>query len=349
MIVTIIGARPQFIKAAIVSKALLKRNIEERILHTGQHYDEQMSDVFFRELGLPPYEKNLNVGSGTHAKQTADMMINIEEYLLDHQERIKAVLLYGDTNSTLAGALVAAKLGIKIIHIEAGLRSFNKSMPEEVNRIITDHLSDILFCPSIQSVNQLRQEGITRGVYETGDVMYDALLHFKGVVDKFDSKNIYEGSFALLTIHRPSNTDDPSNLDRIFDALSKSSVPLVWPIHPRALKVIKDNGKSIPANIIVKEPFSYFEMLRALNLCERVITDSGGVQKEAYWMKKPCITLRSETEWIETLHHNWNTVVGTDANKIEDALKLKIDPNTWTELYGRGSAAEQIADVIAKI
>ncbi|MBS1949738.1 MAG: UDP-2,3-diacetamido-2,3-dideoxy-D-glucuronic acid 2-epimerase [Cytophagales bacterium] len=348
MIVTIIGARPQFIKAAIVSKALSQQNIEEMIIHTGQHYDARMSDIFFNELGLK-YTQNLNIGSGSHAAQTAEMMIKIEEILQQKLSETEAVLLYGDTNSTLAGAIVASKLGIKIIHVEAGLRSFNKNMPEEINRIMTDHVSDFLFCSSDHSVIQLKKEGIDKNVYEVGDVMYDAMLYFGSIANEMIPDSFLNTPFFLATIHRPQNIDNKEILGNILSAFAQSPVPLVWPLHPRAKKAITNFGLPIPENVTIREPFSYFEMLKALRLCDKVITDSGGLQKESYWMRKPCITLRNETEWVETLHHQWNVTVGTEINKIVEAMKIEVPQNSWTQLYGDGTSAKKIATIISEV
>jgi UDP-N-acetylglucosamine 2-epimerase len=348
MIVTVVGARPQFIKAAVVSKALVKIGLTEKIIHTGQHYDDKMSDVFWRELKLPGYVSNLNVGSGTHGEQTAQMIVKIESYLLQQKGEVKGVLLYGDTNSTIAGAIVAAKLNIPIIHVEAGLRSFNRTMPEEINRIVTDRLSHILFCPSQISVEQLAQEGITERVFDVGDVMYDALLTFKE--NEPESQPIpFDGPFVLLTIHRASNTDDVNNLKNIFSAIQNSSLKFLWPVHPRSGKVIREHNLDVPDNLIMVDPLSYVQMLKALERCEKVVTDSGGLQKEAYWMKKQCITLRSESEWVETFHNGWNTLVGADGEKLHKALLAKPLPNTWRQLYGDGSASEKIAMTIREI
>lgn len=354
MIVTIIGARPQFIKAAVVSKAFQEVGVEEKIIHTGQHYDEEMSAVFWKELGIPKYEVNLNVGSGTHGQQTAQMIVKVEEYLISHKEKIKGVLLYGDTNSTIAGSIAASKLGIKIIHIESGLRSFNKMMPEEVNRVVTDHLSDLLFCPSQHSVDQLKKEGITDHVYNVGDVMYDALLQFSLVAQQKASKENTlafptDEPFYLLTVHRPSNTDEPQNLRQILDALSSFSTKCVWPVHPRTKRILSESGQVIPSNVVMTSPFSYFDMLMALKHCEKVMTDSGGLQKEAYWMRKPCITLRTETEWVETLANNWNILTGPNEQKIIQAMRTPVDNSTWTNLYGDGNAAKYIARKIKEI
>ncbi|NRB54356.1 MAG: UDP-N-acetylglucosamine 2-epimerase, partial [Saprospiraceae bacterium] len=238
MIVTIIGARPQFVKAAVVSKALQDERIEEKIIHTGQHYDERMSNIFWEELGIPPYDVNLGVGSQRHGAQTAEMIQKIELYFVDHQDKIKGILLYGDTNSTLAGSIVASKMKpFKVIHIEAGLRSFNRHMPEEINRIVTDHLSDILFCSSDSSVQQLRKESVIGEIYEVGDVMYDAVKTFGPIADR--SVNLADllpfdaDAFLLATIHRPANTDNPENLSNIIDTLGALDLPCLWPVHPR--------------------------------------------------------------------------------------------------------------------
>ncbi len=347
MIVTIIGARPQFIKAAVVSKQLLLAGIEEKIIHTGQHYDEQMSAVFWKELGIPPCEMNLNVGSGSHGVQTAQMLIRIEEYLQENFQKIKAVLVYGDTNSTMAAALAASKLGIKIIHVESGLRSFNREMPEEINRVMTDHLADILFCPSNSSVEQLAREGIVNNVFDVGDVMYDALLQFSGLSRNEQLKKF--NGHVLMTIHRPSNTDNLNNLNNIFAAIAQSSYQFIWPVHPRTTRVLDDNYISLPQNLTIVAPFSYFEMLHVLLNCSKVMTDSGGLQKEAYWMRKPCITLRNDTEWTETLHHEWNILTGSDTRKIQEALVRNIEPGTWKPLYGDGNASGQIALILKKM
>ena len=350
MLVTIIGARPQFIKAAVVSKALKDAGVDEKIIHTGQHYDHKMSEVFWTELGIPPYEINLNVGSGTHGEQTAQMIVKIEKYLLENRRAIKGVLLYGDTNSTLSGAIAASKLEIPVVHVEAGLRSFNRSMPEEINRIVTDHLSSLLFCSSPTGVLQLQKEGITKNVYEVGDVMYDALLTFSGRLNgSMSQAHLPEDDFYLLTVHRQSNTDDPANLRAIFNAIDSWPGRFVWPVHPRTKKAFSDHGMEVPSNLQLANPFSYFEMLTALNKCLKVLTDSGGVQKEAYWMKKPCITLRQETEWVETLANNWNILTGPDTQKIQDAIAKKIDPSSWQELYGDGRASEKIAAKILEL
>ena len=354
MLITILGARPQFVKAAVVSRKLKEKGIDEKIIHTGQHYDENMSEVFWRELDIPRYEMNLNVGSGSHGEQTAQMIVKIERYILENRQAIKGMVLYGDTNSTIAGSIVASKMGIPIIHIEAGLRSFNRAMPEEINRIVTDHLSEILFCPSITSVIQLQKEGVTKNVFDVGDVMYDALLTFTDIAERTAKNKNGNGqfpheSFHLLTIHRPVNTDDEKNLRAIMAAVQLIDKKCVWPVHPRTGKIMMDKKIEIPSNLTMLSPFSYFEMLAALKQCDKVITDSGGVQKEAYWMKKPCVTLRDETEWIETLDNHWNILTGANTDFITESVRKEIDKSTWKPLYGDGQASDKIATIIKEL
>lgn len=348
MIVSIIGARPQFVKAAVVSAALKSAGIEERIVHTGQHYDEKMSNVFWDELGLPPCYLNLGAGSGTHGAQTALMIEKLEQFLLNTDKEVKAVVLYGDTNSTLAGSIVASKLQIPIVHIEAGLRSFNRSMPEEINRIVTDHLSSLLFCSSQDAVDQLSKEGITKNVFNTGDVMYDALKVFSDKAEKEiylnDILPFADQNFHLMTLHRPSNTDNPGNLMNILKGVEYSGVKTLWPLHPRLKEKI--SSVTMPSNIFIIEPLSYFQMMVALKKCSVVLTDSGGLQKEAYWLQKPCITLREETEWTETLNNGWNQLTGPDTEKIIAAFQNMPAKATWQSLYGQGNSSQQIVSII---
>jgi UDP-GlcNAc3NAcA epimerase len=350
MIVTVVGARPQFVKAAILSRALRNAGIEEIIIHTGQHYDEKMSDVFWSELGLPECAINLETGSGAHGAQTARMIEKMEHFLLSLRPSPKALLLYGDTNSTLSGSIVASKMQLPIIHVEAGLRSFNRSMPEEINRIVTDHLSSLLFCSSDKSVQQLATEGITEGVFNTGDIMFDAVKMFTAEAEKrIDIDGLLpfpERPFCLLTLHRPSNTENDQYISAILSAIKAIGMPVIWPIHPRLRSKITQ--MDIPENIYTTDPLSYFEMLTALKYCYKVFTDSGGLQKEAYWMQKPCITLRSETEWIETIHDGWNTIVGADAMLINQAFNRKVDAGSWYPVYGDGGAGRIIAGHIKK-
>ncbi len=348
-ILTIVGARPQFVKAAVVSEALSDLNIPEKIIHTGQHYDHEMSTIFWEELNIPVPALNLGIGSGSHGEQTGIMLQKLESYILQEPELPTALMVYGDTNSTLAGALVASKLHIPVIHVEAGLRSFNKAMPEEINRIMTDHISDILFCSSDQGVKQLKREGISKGVFNVGDVMYDALLTFSEIakqkVSLSDITSLKKDQFILTTIHRPSNTDNEDHLKNIMEAFSKIEQQILWPVHPRNKNKIEQ--LDLPANLVLSEPVSYFEMMVLLNNCQKVITDSGGLQKEAYWMKKQCITVRNETEWIETLDGKWNTLTGPYAERIVRAVNSNPETN-WVPLYGQGFSSSDIANIIKK-
>ncbi|MGK2960755.1 MAG: non-hydrolyzing UDP-N-acetylglucosamine 2-epimerase [Gemmatimonadaceae bacterium] len=349
MIVTVVGARPQFVKAAVVSRALSDAGVVERIVHTGQHYDEKMSGVFWRELGLPGVFRNLEVGSGGHGAQTGRIMERLESHLLESSHRPRGMLLYGDTNSTLAAALVAAKLAIPIFHVEAGLRSYNRSMPEEVNRVVTDTLSTLLYCPGDNARDQLAREGITSGVEIVGDVMLDAFMTFREIARRFpEPANAWNAAGsrrrALLTLHRQGNTDSPARIDMLLARLRDMPVEVLWPVHPRLAGHI---GKiDLPANVKATEPLSYFEMLRTLERAEVVITDSGGLQKEAYWSRLPCVTLRSETEWVETLEGGWNTLIGDDLSSLESAV-LSTPRSAWAEMYGDGRAAVRIAGSIA--
>lgn len=343
-IVSIIGARPQFIKAAVVSKEIIKRDgIEEVLVHTGQHYDENMSKVFFDELEIPKPDYNLGVGSASHAVQTGEMLIKIEKVLMD--EKPDWVLVYGDTNSTIAGALAATKLHIKIAHVEAGLRSFNKLMPEEINRITTDRISDLLLVPSQNALTLLEKEGLAENSLFVGDVMFDSILFYQKMAEEKSSlQNITdENDFYLATVHRAENTDDKERLQNIFSAFSEMDKPVILPLHPRTrskLDKIEYND-----NVKIIEPVSYLEMILLLKNSSKVLTDSGGLQKEAYFMQKPCITLRDETEWIETLNGNWNFIVGTD----KDLILEKISVDTFDEqgeYYGDGKAGEKIVNAL---
>ncbi|MFZ1292136.1 MAG: UDP-N-acetylglucosamine 2-epimerase (non-hydrolyzing) [Melioribacteraceae bacterium] len=340
-IIEIIGARPQFIKAAVVSKQLRKdEKIKDIILHTGQHYDENMSKVFFDELQIPKPDYNLNVGSGNHGKQTALMLEGIEKILID--EKPDWVLVYGDTNSTIAGSLAASKLHIKIAHVEAGLRSFNRLMPEEINRITTDHISDILFAPTQNAMNLLAKEGLKERSYFSGDVMFDSVLFYKNLAEEKFSLNQITNleEFYLTTIHRQENTDDINNLQNIFTAFSNLDFPVLIPLHPRTQKYLAQINFS--ENVEIIEPVSYLEMLILLKNCKKVLTDSGGLQKEAFFLQKQCITLRNETEWIETLENNWNFIVGTDIQKIINSVK-SIPTSKQKKYFGDGNAGEIIA------
>ena len=322
-IVTIVGARPQFIKAAPVSRELRKQHTEV-LVHTGQHYDENMSAVFFRELEIPEPDCNLGIGSGSHGQQTGAMLGGIEAVLIAEQP--DWVLVYGDTNSTLAGALAAAKLHIKVAHVEAGLRSFNRRMPEEVNRVLTDHVSDMLFCPTQTAVKNLAREGLTEGVHLVGDVMHEALLwaaeraRTQSVI--LDRLVLMKKGFLLATVHRAENTDDPVRLRAIVEALVSLDDPIVFPIHPRTRKALdRLEFPTLPSRVKVIEPVGYLDMVHLEQSARTIMTDSGGIQKEAYWLGVPCVTLRDETEWVETVESGWNVLVGADTERIVGAAK----------------------------
>lgn len=346
-IVTIIGARPQFIKAAPVSRAIRRRN-EEILVHTGQHYDENMSEIFFRELDIPLPDYNLAIGSGSHGWQTGHMLIAIEDILL--KSKPDAVLVYGDTNSTLAGALAASKLLIPLVHVEAGLRSFNKAMPEEQNRILTDHVSDMLLCPTQTAVANLAKEGIRRGVYNTGDVMYDAVLYNKDIArtksDVLDRLNLQSRGYILATVHRAENTDNKDRLSAIIEAFNRCGERIVFPVHPRTLKYISEYGLALGSNIMVTEPVGYLDMLMLESNAAKIVTDSGGVQKEAYFLGIPCITLREQTEWVETVSAGWNIIADSDERIILNAI-MNFNPSSDRPPYfGDGHAAQKIAEIL---
>jgi len=343
-VVTVVGARPQFIKAAPVSR-VLRQHHTEVLVHTGQHYDENMSAVFFAELDLPQPDVNLGVGSGSHGAQTAAMLAGIEHVLL--VEKPDRVLVYGDTNSTLAGALAAAKLHIPVAHVEAGLRSFNRVMPEEINRVLTDHISDLLFCPSQTAVDNLAAEGITRGVHLVGDVMADALLwaaeRARVQSTILEQVGVQEKGYLLATVHRAENTDDPARLRTILDAFAAFDEPIVFPIHPRTqARIATLNLKSKIQNLKSIAPVGYLDMVRLEQSARMILTDSGGIQKEAYWLGVPCVTLRDETEWVETVHAGWNVLVGADTARIVAAVREFAPPKERPVLYGDGRAAERM-------
>ena len=351
-IVSIVGARPQFIKASSVSKALRQTKLQEFIIHTGQHYDYAMSRALFDEMELPAPNVNLEVGSGTHGKQTGEMLMKIEKVLI--VEKPDWVIVYGDTNSTLAGALSAVKLHIPVAHVEAGLRSFNKVMPEEHNRILTDHCSDLLFCPTKVSVENLKNEGIICGVHLVGDVMYDSVLYNIKLAEKkskiLKKLKLKPKSYMLATIHRAENTDHSNRLRSIFEAfeqISSDEIPVIIPLHPRTQKIMSEYGLSLKYAQVIK-PVTYLDMLLLEKYAKMILTDSGGVQKEAFWMKVPCITLRNETEWGETVETGWNVVIGTDKEKIVKTVKSFKTGNSLPELYGNGRAAERIVEILAE-
>jgi UDP-GlcNAc3NAcA epimerase len=372
-LVTIVGARPQFIKAGAVTRAIQRYNqkrpypqrLQEILFHTGQHYDYLMDRVFFEELKLPKPDYHLGVGSGSHAKQTGMMMERIEAVL--KKEKPMVVMVCGDTNSTLAGALAAAKLNIPVAHVEAGLRSYNRTMPEEINRLLTDHLSTLLFCPTAHAVQNLLKEGIKDGkgrvVKKVGDVMYDSILYYSEVAEKkstiLKDLNLYFSTpnselktqnYYLATIHRAENTDDPWRLKSILKALNEigRNTPVVLPLHPRTKKMIETHHLFFEfKNIKFIKPVSYLNMLQVEKNAKAILTDSGGIQKEAYWLKVPCFTLRDETEWVETVQSGWNTLVEAETKKIiEEVKNLKKERllKNRAKVFGDGKASEKIIE-----
>jgi UDP-GlcNAc3NAcA epimerase len=318
----------------------------EILIHTGQHYDYEMSDIFFKEMDIPKPDYNLGIGSGAHGYQTGKMMNEIEKVLLD--EKPDCVIVYGDTNSTLAGALVAAKMCIKVVHVEAGLRSFDKTMPEEINRKLTDHASDILFCPTHTGVKNLEREGIVRGVYFVGDVMLDALNFNRKIAQKnsqiIKNLELEEGNYFVITVHRPSNTENKKNMENIIEALVKLKRKVIFPVHPRTKKslIICGLWEKIPENVILIPPLGYLDMLNLLQNADKILTDSGGIQKEAYILGVQCITLRDNTEWVETLEDGWNSLVGASVEKILEAINKSKPKKEKTNIFGNGDASKII-------
>jgi UDP-GlcNAc3NAcA epimerase len=381
-IVTIIGARPQFIKAAPVSRAIRNYNlkkpasqINEIIVHTGQHFDADMSDIFFKELDIPRPDYNLGINSASHGAMTGRMLEKIEEILI--KEKPEWVLVYGDTNSTLAGALAAVKLHIPVAHVEAGLRSFNREMPEEHNRVLTDHCADILFCPTETAVNNLRNEGFTNIVNDgklvesidsslfaphaspltlnVGDTMYDSVLQFVSSARQkstiINDLGLKPKDYLLATIHRPYNTDVPENLLNILSAFIEIGKPVVFPVHPRTKRKIAalNNAlqeKGVSNNVLSIEPVGYLDMLVLEENAHLILTDSGGMQKEAYFLGVPCVTFRPETEWVETVEAGWNVVVGANRKKIVNAVNSFKPNDKRPDLYGDGRAGERILEFL---
>ena len=346
-IVSIVGARPQFIKAVLVSRELRKKH-KEVLVHTGQHYDIELSKIFFDELGIPEPDYNLGIGSDTHARQTARMMISIEDTLV--AEKPDLVLVYGDTNSTLAGALTAVKLHIPVAHVEAGPRMFDKDIPEEVNRVLTDHVSSFLFAPTQTAVDNLKREGVTEGVYLTGDVMLDSFRQFSQVA-KRNSRILHElglgrGKYLLATVHRARNTEIEENLKNIVAAFCNTDEKIVFPIHPRTVKYLKQYrlyGQLRDAsNVRLIAPVGYLDSIILTQNAKKILTDSGGLQKEAYFSKVPCITLDEVTGWPETVEDGWNTLVSSNKEKIIEAVKHFEPRGKQRKVFGDGKAAERI-------
>ncbi len=351
-ILTILGARPQFIKAGSVSREIAKYNdIQEVIVHTGQHYDANMSDVFFEEMKIPKPHYFLGIGGKSHGAMTGQMIEKIEEVAV--KENPDWIMVYGDTNSTLAGAIVAGKLHVKLAHVEAGLRSFNMKMPEEINRILTDRVSQILFCPTDTAINNLAKEGFNNfdcKIVKSGDVMQDGAMFYKQFAQR--PKIQFQDTFILCTIHRAENTDDKIRLQNIFGALAEISKDqqIVLPLHPRTKKIIEKEKLNISENITIIDPVGYLQMVWLIDNCSLVMTDSGGLQKEAFFFKKPCITLRDETEWVELIENKFNVIVGADKSAILEAYNDKkyFSTNFNLDLYGGGRASENIIQELIK-
>jgi len=361
-LLNVVGARPQFIKVGPVLRAIEEHNrehpdcpIQEVLVHTGQHYDYEMSRVFFEELKLKEPDYHLGVGSGSHAYQTGEMLKRIEEVLL--KEEPDWVLVYGDTNTTLAGALAAAKLHIPVAHVEAGLRSFNKRMPEEINRVLTDHVSDLLFCPTQTAVENLKKEGITQGVHLVGDVMYDSVLYNAKLAEQksniLKELRLKPKEYALATIHRAENTDNPERLRAIFQALgeiARDLMPVIVPLHPRTQKRLCKMKLALKKAQVL-QPVSYLDMLLLEKNAKIILTDSGGVQKEAFFFRVPCVTLREETEWVETVEVGWNILAGYNCSKIVESVLQMVQgdsskPQRHTYPYGNGKTARRIVSLL---
>lgn len=347
-IFSIVGARPQFIKLAPLSAALAGVH-EECIVHTGQHYDYAMSEKIFDDLGIRKPDIHLGTGTGSHAVQTAEMMVKLEAAMIEKKPDI--IIVFGDTNSTLAGAMAAAKLTIPIIHIEAGLRSYNRSMPEEINRIVADHVSEYLFVPTQTAVDILKKEGLAEKTFLTGDIMVDTMknnlqiaLNKSTIVQDLKLENT---TFNLLTLHRNYNVDDTTILEHILDQLQQLEEKIIFPVHPRTRKMLASSYK-MPANIHLTEPQGYLDFIALENSCKRIITDSGGIQKEAYILRKPCITLRTETEWVETVKENWNCLITPTDKHIAEKIKNFNTPKTQQDIFGK-NVTEKMVSIINTI
>jgi UDP-GlcNAc3NAcA epimerase len=354
-IATVVGARPQFIKAAVLSR-VLRRDcpaVREVLIHTGQHYDAEMSDVFFHELDIPKPDYHLAVGGGSHGQNTGRMLERVEQVLM--AERPDCVLVYGDTDSTLAGILAGVKLHIRGAHVEAGLRSFNRRMPEEINRVLTDHASDLLFTPTDAATRNLSREGISGNhVCQAGDVMYDAALFYASAAEResriLETLGVPRQGYMLATIHRPQNTDDRDTMCSILEGFAASPRPIVWPVHPRARKQIQEFNLELPPTVLPIAPVGYLDMVQLERNAALIGTDSGGVQKEAFFHGVPCITLRDETEWVELVDSGWNRLVSPrDVRALAHVLQQPIGPGrSDIAPYGTGQAGEAIAAVLAR-
>ncbi len=348
-IMTVVGARPEFIQTAPVTKAIRRRHTEI-LVHTGQHYDDNMSKVFFHDLGIPQPEINLEVGSGSHAAMTGQIMTRVEEAML--REKPDWVVVFGDTNSTIGAALAAAKIHIPVAHIEAGLRSYDRKMPEEINRVMADHISNVLFPPTQAAVDNLRKEGITEGVYLVGDVRVDVVLGMVETArtrqaDLFAQTRLTAGEpFALATIHRASNTDDRARLTDIVNAFNTLELPVVLPVHPRLKKMMGEFGLSFSGNVRAVEPLGFVDMVALLDAGKIVVTDSGGLQKEAYMLRRPCVTVRVTTEWIETVDSGWNRLTEPGDFKAAVSAALQPPPAEHPDFYGAFGVSDRIVDVL---
>lgn len=348
-ILSIVGARPQFIKHAPLSREIRKYH-KEVLVHTGQHYDSNMSKIFFKELDIPEPNYNLGIGSASHGEQTGKMLIEIEKTLL--KENPDLIIVYGDTNSTLAGAIAASKLNLKVAHVEAGLRSFDRTMPEEINRVLTDHISDLLFCPTETAVLNLKNEGITTGVYSVGDVMLDALEYNLKIAEEkatvMEDLGLSSKEYLVATVHRASNTDSLTNLSAIVNAFYEVDIPIVFPVHPRTEKYLKQHGlwEKLCEKVKVIPPLGYLEMLKLMAHSRKILTDSGGVQKEAYMLGVPCITMRENTEWVETVEDRGNVLVGADYRKIVDSIKNFEGSTSKKNVFGIGNSSEKICNIL---
>ena len=349
-VISVVGARPQFIKAAPVCRAL-RAGHEEVLVHSGQHYDYEMSDVFFEQLGIPKPDYNLAVGSGSHGRQTGEMLGMLEELFLEQDPDV--VLVYGDTNTTLAAGLAAAKASIPVAHVEAGLRSYNRTMPEEINRVLVDHVSDLLLCPTRAAVQNLAAEGVTQGVHLVGDVMLDTARFFAEIAATNEPLERFEvdpGEYFLATVHRAGNSDSPARLASIVRGFARLDRPVLWAVHPRTRKNLEEFGLNdelaSAGNIRAIPPVSYVETVSLLREARALLTDSGGMQKEAYFFGVPCITLRDETEWIETVELGWNRLVGSDGDAIVAATQEITVPTSHPDVYGDGHAAEAIVEAL---
>jgi len=346
-IISVVGARPQFIKLAILSKEL-RENHNEIIIHTGQHYDDNMSRYFFEEMQIAKPDYNLNIGSGSHGKQTAEMLIGLEDIFLHQKPDI--VITFGDTNTTLATGLAATKLNIPVAHVEAGLRSHNREMPEEINRILTDHISDYLFAPTLNAMENIKSENLYGKPFLVGDVMYDSLLYYGKIAEQksriLKNLKLKQKEYILLTLHRPYNVDNIQKLQNIFSALKQTKRFIILPVHPRTCKMIESTNTIIPENISIIEPLGYLDFIFLQKHSEKIITDSGGIQKEAYLNGIPCITIRPETEWIETVKAGWNVLVGDKMDQlIENCLHFKPSHNR-PRYFGDGDSSKKIISIL---